>query len=146
MVRWNQSGDLRELRGDMDRLMGSWLGEVSGADCDRQVWAPPANVKETADGFEIRLDLPGVEKENLKVSVFGENVTVRGERHLEEKEEGESWRRVERFAGKFERRIGLGVALDSSKVKAVYHDGVLEIAVPKAESAKPREIEVEGRG
>ena len=143
LVRWNPTRELDGLHGDFDRIMNSWMREYPRRALEHQVWAPPADVKETADGFEIRLDLPGVDKKDVKVSVFGETVTVRGERSDEVKQEGESWHRVERFTGAFERQIALGTALDPSVVKAVYRDGVLVIAVPKAESAKPREIDVE---
>lgn len=143
MVRWTPTRDLLDLRSDVDRLFNSWMRDVPGPGSEAQPWAPPADVKETDDGFEIRLDLPGVQKQDVKVSVFGDTVTVRGERRHEVKQEKDSWHRVERFAGAFERQFGLGATLDANKVKALYRDGVLEISVPKAESEKPREIDVQ---
>jgi HSP20 family protein len=146
VIRWSPTRDLFNLRSEMDRLMSSSMRDLPAADPERLVWAPPADLTETPEGFEIRLDLPGVDRKEVKLSIFGDTVTVSGERHAVVRQEGESWHRAERFAGSFERQFVLGAALDSSKVKAVYGDGVLEIAVAKAESAKPKEIEIEVGG
>jgi HSP20 family protein len=122
------------------------MTDVNAPGGEGRAWHPSADVGETEDGFDIRLDLPGIEKGGVKVSVFGDTVTVRGERKVESKEKGENWHRVERSSGVFERSFTLGVALDADKVKASYKDGVLAVRVPKAETARPREIEVDISG
>jgi HSP20 family protein len=110
---------------------------------EKSRWYPAADVAEREDGFKLRLDLPGIDRKDVKVSVHEGTVTVRGQRKEASGEEGESLRRVERVYGSFERRFGFRTALDASKVKAVYKDGVLEVFAPKAESAKAREVNVE---
>ena len=80
-------------------------------------------------------------KEDIKVSVFGDTVTVRGERNrVESKEKKEGFQRVERYTGAFERSFSLDAELDPRGIKATYQDGVLEVSVPKAEVAKPRDM------
>jgi HSP20 family protein len=138
LVRFNRGGDLLGMSREMDRLL-STCTPAAGT----RAWAPAADVRESDDGFAIRLDMPGFDRDKVKVTVFGDTVTVSGERAglTEEKQGG--WHRQERFHGTFERRFNFETQLDSSHVKAIYRDGVLDITVPKAESAKPKEITVD---
>ena len=142
LTRWNPSRNLNDYRGEMDRLFDNWVGEMGGLQL-AESWVPVADLKETEDGFAIQLDLPGVEPSDVKVSVHDDVVTIRGERHREKTEERKNWHRTERVHGAFERSFRLGAPLDAAKVKADYTSGVLTVRVPKAESAKPREIEIE---
>jgi HSP20 family protein len=146
LVRWRPARDLYDLRSDMDRLFSSWMRDFPVAGGESQAWLPAADVREVSEGFDIHLDLPGIQNQDVKVSVFGDTVTVRGERKDLVKQEDENWHRVERFVGAFERTFRLGTALDAAKVTAHYKDGVLQITVPKAESAKPKEIDVQVSG
>ena len=76
LVRWNPSRQLLHLQGDVDRLFGSLIRDLPGAVASAPVWAPAADVKESGEGFTLRLDLPGIRKEDLTVSVHGDTVTV----------------------------------------------------------------------
>lgn len=142
LVRWNPSRGLVDFRSEMDRLFDELAGETGGFS-DSGNWIPAADLKESPEGFTIRLDLPGVDRKDVKVSVHDDVVSIRGERKAEKTEEKQNWHRTERVHGLFERSFRLGTPLDPARVKASYQDGVLSVSVPKAESAKAREIEIE---
>ena len=91
----------------------------------------------------MRADLPGLTQKDVTVSLIGDTLTIRGERKHEKSEKSGTALRIERNLGAFERSFTLGAAVRSDAVKATYRDGVLEIRVPKAEEAKPREIEIQ---
>lgn len=142
LTRWSPNRNLYDFRTEMDRLFDGWVGEIGGMQL-AEVWVPAADLRETEDGFAIQLDLPGVERSDVKVSVHDDVVTIRGERRKENMEGRKNWHRTERVHGAFERSFRLGTPLDAGKVKAEYTNGVLTIRVPKAESAKPREISID---
>ena len=104
---------------------------------------PAVDVEETADAYVFRADLPGVSSKDVKVTVHSDTITLRGERKQEEKNSEGSRHRVERAYGSFERSFTLGLPVRADQVKASYKDGVLEVHVPKADQAKPRDIEVQ---
>jgi len=146
ITRWTPSRDLVRLQEEMDHLFDSlWRGEGT-PDGARSAWAPAADIRETGEEFFVRVDLPGVDKKGVKVSIIGDTLMIRGERREQVEQKDANWHRVERFHGNFERAFVLGTAVQNDKINASYKDGVLEIRVPKAESVKPREIPVEVTG
>jgi len=104
---------------------------------------PAADIHETAEAYVIRLDLPGVAQKDVKVSILGDILSIRGERKLEKVHEKENIHYRERVSGSFERTFRLTAPVRSDQVRAAYKDGVLEVTVPKAEEAKTREIEIQ---
>lgn len=148
MVRWTPLREWHLLNDEMDRLFENvWRDtgdlEVAG---ERGAWRPGADIRETSEDVLIRLDLPGVDKKDVKVSLFGDTLTIKGERREQSEEKDVKWHRVERLHGAFERAFRLGTPVQGDKVSAGFKDGVLEIRVPKAESARPREIPVRVEG
>ncbi len=143
LIRWNASParDLLGLRDDVDRLFETMFQTSPLNQEGARGFLPPADIEETKDGFVVRLDLPGVTQQDVKVSLLGDTLTVRGERTLERKDK--TLHRVERQHGTFERTFTLAVPVRPDQVKATFRDGVLEIQIPKAEEAKIREIEVQ---
>ena len=145
LIRWTPrrtGSELGSLRTEMDRLFEDFFSPVPL----RQDWSsltPPVDVEETPEGYVFRADLPGVDPKEVKVTVNGDTLTFRGERKREEKSSEGSLQRVERTYGSFERSFTLGTPVRPDQVKASYHDGVLEIRVPKAEEARLREIPVQ---
>jgi len=109
----------------------------------REVWNPAVDVSENEDHYFIKADLPGLKKGNIKLSVEGNLLTIKGERKYENEIKVKDTHRVERAYGAFVRRLDLEQNIDQSKVKAKYKDGVLEITVPKTEESKASQIEVE---
>ena len=108
------------------------------------LWTPQMDVHENKDAYTVRLDLPGLDKKDIQVSVEDSVLTVRGQRtsQSEDKDEKGTWHRLERFSGSFERSLRLGSGVDANAVKADYKDGVLSISVPKKEAAKPKTINI----
>ena len=148
IIRWNPVTltPVRDLFGNQDevsRLLDGFftksplLGDTAAA------FTPAVDIEETADEFVVRADLPGVPQKDVKVSLMGDVLTIRGERKQESDRNDGGRHRVERVYGSFERSFRLGTRVSNDKVKAQYRDGVLEIHVPKAEEAKVREIEVQ---
>ena len=107
-----------------------------------RIWRPPVDIYEAADEVRIYLDLPGLQRESINIHLTGENLTVHGERR-QEKREGSLAVHVERAEGAFHRSFTLGIPLQADNVQASYRDGVLVITLPKAETVKPRKVEVE---
>jgi len=149
IMRWNPAvavpRDIESVRNEVvDRLFEGFFG--TGNRSGALDFAPRVDIDETPEEFVLRADLPGVPKEDVKLTLTGDTVTIRGERKLESRRKEGTLHRVERPEGSFERSFVLGTPVRSNQVKAVYRDGVLEVHVPKAEEARVREIEVEVQG
>ena len=107
------------------------------------VWYPSIDVVEDKDNIAIKADLPGLKKEDITVTVDNNILTIRGERKSESEQQDKDYHRVERFYGVFERNLDLGTAVDQSKIKASYNNGVLEVSLPKTEKVKSKEVTIE---
>ena len=129
---WPGFGRLSDLQDELDRLFESPL---TG-------WAPVLDVHEDQDNFTIHVELPGLKREEITVSLQDGVLVLSGERKEEKVSEGTEVHRRERFHGKFQRELTLPTAVAADKVKAAYKDGVLAITLPKAEEAKPKQIDV----
>ncbi len=140
LMRWSPllSNHRGPFAGDFDQLFDSLVAGSNGHRFD-----PAADIHETAEAYVIRLDLPGVAQKDIKVSILGDTLTVRGERKLENVHEKENIHYRERRSGSFERTFTLAAPVRPDQVRAAYKDGVLEVTVPKAEEAKTREIEIQ---
>lgn len=132
--------DLSGLRNDFDQLFDTLL---SGSRVAPTVLTPPADVHEDAEAFVVRLDLPGVQQKDVKVTIMGDTLTIRGERKLDTVAEKQNLHYRERVFGNFERSFTLTAPVRADKVRATYRDGVLEVSVPKAEEARTREVEIQ---
>ncbi|MEN8184556.1 MAG: Hsp20/alpha crystallin family protein [Myxococcota bacterium] len=127
------------LRSDLD---GSFRRLGARRASPRGLPFPPVNLYEVADGYVLTAEVPGLDKEELDVSVEGNRVTLRGERRIDAPEEGMSVHRCERQEGSLRRTVELPTPLDPEKAQAVYRNGVLEVRLPKASSHQPRRIDV----
>jgi HSP20 family protein len=107
------------------------------------LWAPPLDVQETEKEYVIKTDLPAVGKEDIKVGIEEGVLTVEGERKQEKEEKGKRFHRVERTFGRFVRRVSVPSDVDATNVSAEFKDGVLNVHLPKAPTAKPRSIDVQ---
>jgi HSP20 family protein len=105
-------------------------------------WTPVLDVYDEKENFIVKVELPGLKKEDIEINLHDGVLTVSGERkHEREVKEGETFR-SERYFGRFHRSVGLPALVDATKVKAAYKDGVLTVDLPKAEEAKPKQIAV----
>jgi HSP20 family protein len=128
----------------MDEIFGEFFGQTPFAMAATEaVWSPLVDVHETKEGFLLQVELPGVKQEDIQVSMVGDTLTLKGERKRETEVKEDSYHRIERSYGTFQRSIVLPSVVDANRVKATYREGVLEIQLPKKEEAKPKEIKVE---
>jgi HSP20 family protein len=131
-LAWPGFGRLLNLNDELDRLLETPL----------PAWAPTLDVHEDKDGFTVNLELPGLKREDIAVHLEDGCLVVSGERKVEMVSEGTEVHRRERYYGKFARALTLPVAVAADKVKAAYKDGILSVTLPKAEEAKPKQIDV----
>ena len=131
---------LATLRDEFDRLFDfSWPSRDTGL---LGGWSPALDVYDDKDNLVVTLEVPGMKKEDIEISLRDGMLTVSGERKDErEQTEGQAFR-SERYFGKFQRSLSLPTAVDANKIKANYKDGILTINLPKAEEAKPKHITV----
>jgi HSP20 family protein len=116
-----------------------------------EMWRPiarvqtsfPVDVAETKDSIIVRADLPGFKKEEIRILAREGELIIEAEKKEEKREEGENFLRRERRVGKVRRAISLPYYADTSKARARFEDGVLEVVIPKKEGLKEREIEIE---
>ncbi|MEN6451943.1 MAG: Hsp20/alpha crystallin family protein [Thermoguttaceae bacterium] len=132
---------LNQLRDEMDRLLTGFLGPAEGILPGMFRNQPAANVWEREDALVVEMEIPGVKNDQLDLSVTGDELSIRIQRQ-EEAEEGVTFHRRERPVGNLNRVIHLPCDVDADRVEAQIRDGVLTITLPKAESAKPRKINV----
>lgn len=129
---------LQEMRNELERAFGE---DFSGP-TTTTFWAPRVNVRETPEMIEISADLPGVKKEDLEIHVEQNLLVIRGSRKEEFEDKTGTWHRVEKVYGQFERAFNLPAGLVKDDIKASLRDGILTVSIPKAEEARPRQIEV----
>ena len=105
-------------------------------------WIPPTDVSEDASSIQISMELAGVNPDDVRISLESNVLTIRGEKRQEPEENSERVHRFERIYGMFERTFVLPNSVDPDRIEARYENGVLLVTIPKAERAKPREIQV----
>jgi HSP20 family protein len=139
---WPSFGRLFVLRDELDRLLDNPLGELACGSQLLSIWNPALDVYEDKDNVIVKAELPGMKKEDIEVSLHNGALSISGERKSEEKfQEAEAYR-SERFVGRFHRSVTLPSEVKGNEVKAQYKDGILTVTLPKAEAAKPKQIEV----
>jgi HSP20 family protein len=143
LVRWEQVEGLNRIPSRINELFEDTFGRTRAQQSAAAgVWYPPVDILETKDSYIIRAELPGMRNEDLKTEVNEGMLTLSGERKFEEPANEVEYHRVERVAGKFSRSFYLPQTVKQDSIKATYRDGILEVQVPKAEQAKPRQIAI----
>ncbi len=144
IVRWDPFRELEDMSTRLGRLFNQprlrRLADDEGAFFAD--WAPAVDVQETDKEYIVKADLPEVRKEDVKVGIEDGILTLEGERKQEKEEKNKKFHRVERVYGKFVRRLALPMEIDAQNVAAEFKDGVLNVHLPKTETAKPRAIDV----
>ena len=130
------------IRDEFDRLFGQlWNTGVFGPPprVFETMWSPAVDFSENEKEYIVRLEAPGVPKEDLEVNVEGQTLTISGRRDFEKEEKTEEYFWREREQGRFVRTMQLPVPVDKSKVAATYQDGIMTVRLPKLEpTAKTR--------
>ncbi|WP_118831107.1 Hsp20/alpha crystallin family protein [Salinibacter ruber] len=142
LTRRTPNRTVRDLQREVDSIFDRFFGR-GGDDDTSTVWAPRTDLSETDDAFRIRLDVPGMTKDDIAINLQNNTLTVSGERSSERQKDGEEYVRVERAFGTFHRTFTLPDAVDPDRVEATYDEGVLTINVPRTEKSTRRQIEIQ---
>jgi HSP20 family protein len=146
LTRWNPTTDTANLSQRMERLFDEMVGRGVWRGSEerplRGSWVPAINILERQDAMVITADLPGLKAEDVEVTVEEGTLSIRGERKLEEASEGETYHRVERLYGMFERTFTLPNSIDVDKIEARFSDGEMVLTLPKREESKPRSVKI----
>jgi HSP20 family protein len=143
MTRWDPYGDMVSLRDVMDQLFENALvGFGSGSSTGRQGWQVPIDVTENDDSYVVEAALPGINPDDLNITVQENVLTISGEAKQQQDKQEQRYHMRERRWGNFSRSISLPMSVNASEVKAEYTDGVLKLTLPKSEEAKPKRIQV----
>ena len=132
--------EVERMQREMERLFNTFYGNRSRFQAAPSF--PAMNVWTNQEGAVLTAELPGVNPEDIDISVVGETLTLTGARQPEELQEGEKYHRRERGYGKFTRTFQLPFPVEADKVDAVFEKGVLHISLPRAEADKPKKISV----
>lgn len=145
MTAWHPVDDLTNemfnVQREFDRIFGHFRSGVVD-EAPASPWLPAVDIVENDNDYIVHVELPGVNKNDVKITVHNNVLTIRGEKKQEKETNEKSLHRVERCYGAFQRSFALPSFVRNDKIEAAYNEGVLTISLPKAEEAKPKEIEV----
>lgn len=133
--------ELFELQRNINELLDESVG-AKREDVALKAWAPAVDVYEDENSFLIKADLPEVRREDVKVSLNENTLSISGERRVEHEDKRENYHRVERSYGQFYRSFTLPPNVNTEAINAQFKDGVLRLTLPKKEEAKPKQIDV----
>jgi HSP20 family protein len=146
IVRWDPFRDLITIQERMNRLFDQALFKTRPEDEEglaTSMWSPPVDIYETPESIVLKAELPGVSRENIEIQVQDNTLTLKGERKFEREVKDENYLRIERSYGAFQRAFSLPAVIQQERIKAVFKDGVLEVTLPKAEEARPKQIKID---
>jgi HSP20 family protein len=146
LVRWNPTrelaawpSDLFTMQRDINRMFDNFFrGDTSHL----TAWTPAVDVAESDADYIVKVELPGVQKEDVKITVESNTLTIRGEKKQQKEAKKENYYSFERSFGAFERSFSLPASVMNNKIDASYTDGILTITLPKSTEAQPKQIEV----
>ena len=147
LTRWNPFREMEDMQRRMSTLFDwSPLRRSSMTPGEENIsvpeWAPLVDIAEDEKEYLIKVELPEVQKDNVKVTTEGGTLTISGERKSEREEKGRKFHRMERYYGRFERSFSIPDDAEGDNVKAEFKDGVLRVHLAKSEKARPKQIEV----
>jgi HSP20 family protein len=145
MIRWQPLNRPATWNTGIDRLFNEFVGRTM-RQMDEETaacgWTPAVNILEREEGIVITADLPGLTAEDVEVTVDNGVLTLKGERTLEEASEGETYHRVERSYGTFERSFSIPNSVEPTKIEARFVNGEMTVTLPKRDESKPRSVKV----
>lgn len=139
LIRYEPWGALQQFQREFDRLVG---GDRESAE-ERTDWIPAVDIREEEGRYVMRADVPGVNPEDIEITMEDGVLTVAGSRETSAEERRDGFRRIERRTGRFLRRFSLPEGVDADAIKATSHHGVLELELPKLAKVQPRRINIE---
>lgn len=143
ITRWRPFRDLVSLQDEMNRLFDDFFARpLARPEWTEGVWSPSVDLSETKDNVVIKAEIPGMTKDDVKISIQDNVITLKGEKKQEKEEKDANYHRIERSYGSFCRSFTLPTAIKANKIKATYKDGILNVTLPKTEEVKPKEITI----
>jgi len=133
-------GGIFDLERNIDSLFRGGVADDSSMFASG--WSPAVDIAEHENEYLVKVELPGVNKDDVKITLQEDVLTIRGEKKQEKETKGSNYHRVERSYGSFERSFSLPSTVKGENVDASYKDGILTVTMPKAEEAKPKQIDV----
>lgn len=148
LIRWNPTRELPawpsemlSIQREMNRLFDSFFRN-DDAPAGLSMWTPAVDIIERDSEYEVRMELPGVCKDDVKITIENNVLTIRGEKKQQSAEEEKDFRRIERSYGSFQRSFTLPTTVRAEKIEAAVAEGVLSVKLPKADEARSKQIEV----
>ncbi|MCG8607278.1 Hsp20/alpha crystallin family protein [bacterium] len=141
MIKREIYREFEALRRQMNRLMESFFVKEPMA-IQEDSWTPAYDLVEDKDGIMVKVELPGIDEDDLSLTLTGQTLVIKGERRVEQPTKDQQIHRVERWYGTFERVITIPVLIDEEDIKANYKKGILVIYLPKKAEAEPIEIPI----
>jgi HSP20 family protein len=141
--RWSPFRHLTSLREEIDRLFESPMAELTQSSHPfLSGWMPAIDLFEDKDHLYLKAELPGMNKEDIEISIHEGVLTLSGERKQDPRHDQAEVYRSERFLGRFQRTLTLPSQVNPEQTRATYKDGILSVVLPKAEESKPKNIEI----
>ncbi len=150
LTRWNPSREVERVWSDFDRLFNrltnnNWLSESENDVSEYGTWRPAIDITEHENEYVVGAEVPGMNEDDIQISLKDNVLTLRGEKKFEKEEEGENRYYRERHYGTFQRLIRLDSDVDSDSVNAEYDHGVLTITLPKTKETMAKQIPVNAK-
>lgn len=145
IARWNPLRDWEEMEKRLSNVIERAIGVPNGEKKEAisvAEWSPVVDITEDEKEYVIKAEIPEMKKEEIKINVHDDVLSVSGERKYEQEEKGKKYHRVERSYGSFMRSFTLPEDADGSKIAAEYKDGVLKLHLPKTDKAKSKAVEI----
>jgi len=149
LIRWSPTRDLAAWPSDiveMQREINKMFDNIFRGERDESFasssWVPAVDIAEHDVEYIVKVELPGVSKDDVKITLESNILTIRGEKKQEKETKKENLHRVERLYGTVQRSFTLPSTVKNDKIDASFRDGILHISLPKAEESKPKQIEV----
>ncbi len=144
IIPWSRrnQNELSRLHNDMDTLFDQFFGGLGRPFQGYKAW-PAIDVAEKDGQILVRAEVPGCKAEDIDIAVYGDTLTISGEKKDSHEEKGDGWYHTESVYGSFRREVALPAEIDESKIEAVCKDGVLSVMLPKAEKTKATKVKVQ---
>ena len=130
---------------DAEDLFGRFFAPAAPRASRKEEWMPRVDIVEKTEAYLITAEVPGIDPKEIDVTLSGDTLTIRGERTMEEKSEGDHQHASERIFGAFERTFSFPAPVSADGVEAETKNGVITIRVPKSREAQPRKIQIKSK-
>ncbi len=143
LIRWDPFRETSSLQERLNRVFGDLRGRTGAEEVAQGAWVPPIDIHETPESLVLKAELPGLKREDISIELQDSTLVLKGEKRFEKDVNEENYHRIERTYGSFQRSFTLPGIIKQDGVKAKFNDGILEITLPKAEEAKPRQVKIQ---